>query len=101
MKADKKVVSYLHFHFSLQFQLTDGVDKLLIFLGVFGAVAHGAATPLQFIIFGKLVDNLIDFQKMTSQNLESMMTELALYYVYLAIGTLLVSYLQMGMFSWS
>jgi ABC-type multidrug transport system fused ATPase/permease subunit len=32
-------------------------------------------------------------------NLEDVMTELAIYYVYLAVGTMIVAYLQTGLFS--
>ena len=84
-----------------QFHYADNTDKILIFFAVFGAVVHGAATPLQFIIFGELVNNLIDFQVMTNStvDLEDQMTNLAIYYVYLSIGTLMVAYMQMGFFA--
>ena len=74
-------------------------------IGTFSAVAHGAAIPLQFIIFGDLIESFINFEKKQTGNvtepfnLEDDMTTFALYYVYLAIGNLIVAYGQMTLWS--
>ncbi|XP_068702225.1 ATP-dependent translocase ABCB1-like [Montipora foliosa] len=87
------------------FRFSDNVDILLMVIGTFSAVAHGAAIPLQFIIFGDLIESFIDFEKKQTANvtepfnLEDKMTTFALYYVYLAIGNLIVAYGQMTLWS--
>ena len=74
-------------------------------LGSLAAVGHGAAVPLQFIIFGDLINSFIDFEKLMGPggtppfDLEDQMTKFALYYVYLATGNLVVAYGQMAMWS--
>ena len=74
-------------------------------LGSLGAIAHGIATPIQFIIFGDLIDAFVDFAKLSAAgsnfDLEAKMTEFALYYVYLAVGLIVVGYLQMGLWGHS
>ena len=93
-----------------QFRFSDKWDVLLMILGTISAVGHGAAVPLQFIIFGDLIDSFISHEKvqfLTSQNettdsvpdLNVQMEDFALYYVYLAIGNLFVAYGQMAMWS--
>jgi len=80
-------------------------------LGTISAFGHGAAVPLQFIIFGDLIDSFINHgkaQALASQNetvpdagpdLNDQMQDFALYYVYLAIGNLVVAYGQMAMWT--
>ena len=76
-------------------------------LGTLSAIGHGAAVPLQFIIFGDLIDEFINFGALVNANstiqqpfdLEGEMVQFALYYVYLAIGNLVVAYGQMAMWS--
>ena len=82
-------------------------------LGSISAFGHGAAVPLQFIIFGDLIDSFISdgkAQALALQNdtssaldldldLNDQMQEFALYYVYLAIGNLVVAYGQMAMWT--
>lgn len=68
-------------------------------LGTLSAIGHGAAVPLQFIIFGDLIDKFIDYGGGKEPDLEEKMVQFALYYVYLAIGNLVVAYGQMAMWS--
>ena len=74
-------------------------------LGSLAALGHGAAVPLQFIIFGELIDKFINFEKLQAGSsrapfdLEAEMTRFALFYVYLAIGNLVVAYGQMALWS--
>ncbi|KAJ7379512.1 ABC transporter B member 11 [Desmophyllum pertusum] len=85
------------------FRFSDKLDVLLMVLGTISAIGHGAAVPLQFIIFGDLINSFIDFDKLKSANvtqpfdLEGQMTDFALYYVYLAIGNMVVAYGQMAL----
>ena len=78
---------------------------MLITLGTLAAVAHGAAIPAQFLIFGDLIQSFIDFAQAQTGNatqtydLNGEMTKFALYYVYLAAGNLVVAYGQMAFWS--
>lgn len=87
------------------FRFSDRIDVLLMVFGTVAALGHGAAVPLQFIIFGDLIDSFINFEKLQVGNvtepfdLEDEMTKFALYYVYLAIGNLVVAYGQMTLWS--
>ena len=93
--------------FCCQFQFSDRLDIILMLLGTLSAIGHGAAVPLQFIIFGDLIDEFINFGALVNANstieqpfdLEGEMVQFALYYVYLAIGNLVVAYGQMAMWS--
>ena len=90
-----------------QFRFSDKLDVLLIVLASLSAICHGAALPLQFIIFGDLINSFIDFTKVQTANVtqtqpfvhEGQMTKLSLYYVYFACGTLFIAYGQMGLWS--
>ena len=88
-----------------QFRFRDKLDVLLMVLATLSSICHGAAFPLQFIIFGELMNSFISYAKFQTANvtqpfdLEGDMTKFALYYVYMACGTLIVSYGQMGLWS--
>ena len=80
----------------------------LMVLGVFGSIARGAATPLQFIVFGELINSFIDFAReqalsngTATFDLEGELTKFAIYYVYLAVGILVVGYLQLAFWTWT
>ncbi|XP_074620270.1 ATP-dependent translocase ABCB1-like [Acropora palmata] len=87
------------------FRFSDRIDVLFMVVGSISAIAHGAAIPIQFVIFGDLINSFINFEKfkkhnVTEQlNLNPEMTKFALYYVYLAIGNLIVAYGQMTLWS--
>jgi len=82
---------------------------VLIVLGTLSAFGHGAAIPLQFVIFGDLIQSFIQFAKGQGEvsgnitlpvvDLEGEMTKFALYYVYLAVGNLILAYGQMALWS--
>ena len=84
---------------------------ILMVLGSVSAIGHGAAVPLQFIIFGDLIDSFINYGSQFNEaalnntgnadlpDLEGEMVNFALYYVYLAIGNLVVAYGQMAFWS--
>lgn len=91
--------------FFLQFRFSDKLDVLLMILGTLSAMGLGATFPLQFIIFGDLINTFIDYTKYQSPNntqpfdLDKEMTKFALYYVYISVGTLIVAYGHMGLWS--
>ncbi|CAH3192815.1 unnamed protein product [Porites evermanni] len=87
------------------FRFSDKLDVVLLTLGTLAAVAHGAAIPVQFLIFGDLIDSFIEFAQAQTGNatqtydLNGEMTKFALYYVYLAAGNFVVAYGQMAFWS--
>ena len=93
------------FFFHSQFRFSDKLDVILMILGTISSIGHGATVPMQFIIFGDLINSFIKFTQSQGVNgtspidLESQMTGFSLYYVYLAIGNLVVAYGQMGLWS--
>ena len=99
------ITNELFVYFVFQFRFSDKLDVLLIVLGTLSAMGHGAALPLQFIVFGDLMNSFIDFAKYQTPNvtqpfdLDKQMTKFALYYVYIAVGTIVVAYGQMGLWS--
>ena len=74
---------------------------------MFCSIAHGVAMPLQFLIFGDLITVFTEYVKFISSNstsssgfnLEEEIQKYALYYLFLAIGTLIIGYGQMGFWS--
>ncbi|XP_073253012.1 ATP-dependent translocase ABCB1-like isoform X5 [Porites lutea] len=91
--------------FGQLFRFSDKLDVVLITLGTLAAIAHGAAIPVQFLIFGDLIQSFIEFEQASTGNatqtydLNGEMTKFALYYVYLAAGNLVVAYGQMAFWS--
>ena len=47
--------------FGTLFQFADSVDAILMIIGSIGAAGNGVAQPISFIIFGKLIEQFIDF----------------------------------------
>ncbi|CAH3028476.1 unnamed protein product, partial [Porites evermanni] len=86
--------------FGQLFRFSDKLDVVLITLGTLAAIAHGAAIPVQFLIFGDLIQSFIEFEQASTGNAtQTEMTKFALYYVYLAAGNLVVAYGQMAFWS--
>lgn len=72
-------------------------------LGTLGALCQGGLLPVQFIIFGELADDFIDYAICTDPrsncssipNIEEAMIPFAYYYVAIAVGWVVVIALQM------
>ena len=63
-------------------------------IGSIGAAASGAALPVFAYLFGKIVNNI---GALTGSDLISNVNQTVLYFVYLAIGTFVASYLEMSL----
>ena len=90
-----------------QFRFTDRTDSVLLALAVTGSIIYGIVTPTQFIIFGKMVNDFVEYivdanyRTADIPDLEASTTKTAVYYVLLAIGNLVFAWLGMGLFALS
>lgn len=71
-------------------------------LGTVGAVLQGCLIPLQFVVFGELVDDFIDFSSCTNSgnnctNIENEIKPFVYYYIGIAVGTTVTIALNMVM----
>ena len=60
-----------------QFRFSNKADVLLMVFGTIAAIGHGAAVPLQFIIFGDLIDSFINYAIAPDFDIEAEMTQFA------------------------
>ncbi|CAM0948572.1 unnamed protein product [Alopecurus aequalis] len=74
------------------FRYADRTDLLLMLVGTVAALANGVSQPLVTVIFGDIID---DFGGATTDNVLHHVNKAVLSFVYLGIGTALVSFLQM------
>ncbi|MQL85301.1 hypothetical protein Taro_017824 [Colocasia esculenta] len=93
MEAEKKKEQSLAFH--ELFSFSDRLDWLLMAAGTFGAVIHGSAMPVFFLLFGDLINgfgkNQHDLRKMTDE-----VSKYALYFVYLGLVVCASSYAEIS-----
>ncbi|KAK4275085.1 hypothetical protein QN277_018224 [Acacia crassicarpa] len=80
------------------FSAADTIDYALMFLGSVGASVHGAALPVFFILFGRMIDSLGHLAK-HPHKLSSRISENALYLVYLGLVVLVSAW--MGVAFWT
>ncbi|XP_057776687.1 ABC transporter B family member 11-like [Salvia miltiorrhiza] len=76
------------------FAFADSVDKMLMIVGSVGAVGNGLCLPLMTIFFGELVDSF--GQNQTDNDVVSVVSKVALKFVYLAIGCGVAAFLQVA-----
>ncbi|KQK09335.1 ABC transporter B family member 4 isoform X2 [Brachypodium distachyon] len=75
------------------FRYADGTDLLLMLVGTVAALANGVSQPLMTVIFGDVIDA---FGGATTANVLSRVNKAVLSFVYLGIGTAVVSFLQVS-----
>lgn len=75
---------------------SDGLDKLLVFLGVVGSVITGAALPFFSVLLSR-VTNAFLFPN--NSNLEHTVNQTALYFLLLGIGIMVASFT--GIAAWT
>lgn len=83
--------------FGEMFSFADKQDWLLIFVGLVMASVNGVSLPLFSLIFGELI-NLFGFGiETTRDDLAKKVLHVALWFVYVAIGTFVCSYGEVAM----
>ncbi|KAK1266967.1 ABC transporter B family member 19 [Acorus gramineus] len=91
--AEKKKEQSLSFY--ELFSFADKYDILLMISGSIGAVIHGSAMPVFFLLFGELVNgfgkNQSDLRRMTDE-----VSKYALYFVYLGLVVCISSYAEIA-----
>lgn len=79
------------------FSFADGLDYVLMFFGTVGACVHGAAIPVFFIFFGKLIDafgsHAGDPNAMAKE-----VAKYALYFLYLGLAVMVSGWLEVSCF---
>uniref|UniRef100_A0A0D9V4J0 MDR-like ABC transporter n=1 Tax=Leersia perrieri TaxID=77586 RepID=A0A0D9V4J0_9ORYZ len=75
------------------FQYADGTDLLLMLVGTVAALANGVSQPLMTVIFGQVINA---FGDATTDSVLSRVNKAVLNFVYLGIGTAVVSFLQVA-----
>ncbi|XP_024534012.1 ABC transporter B family member 10 isoform X3 [Selaginella moellendorffii] len=82
------------------YSFADAMDWGLIFVGAIGACAHGAAIPVFFIFFGKLIDEFgANYDNPTK--LGHGVSKYALYFVYLGLAILVAAWLEVACWTYT
>ncbi|XP_073064615.1 LOW QUALITY PROTEIN: ABC transporter B family member 4 [Primulina eburnea] len=75
------------------FAFADSTDKFLMIAGSIGAIGNGLCLPLMTILFGELIDS---FGENTTSDTVSVVSKVALKFVYLAVGCGAAAFLQVA-----
>ena len=76
-------------------------------LGTIGSVTYGALTPAQFLLIRPVTDDFVDFVQCIKTNctdpvdLEDSMTTVALWYIGIAVATLISAWVGLGLWGLS
>ncbi|KAM5565167.1 ABC transporter B family member 13-like [Rosa sericea] len=80
------------------FAAADKMDYVLMLFGSFGACIHGAALPVFFVLYGRMIDSLGHMAKHPNK-MSSRISEYALYLIYLGIVLFISAWI--GVASWT
>ncbi|KAG0483276.1 hypothetical protein HPP92_011360 [Vanilla planifolia] len=78
--------------FYMLFSFADATDVFLMTLGSIGALGHGATIPVMTVLFGKMIQSFGGAQD--PEDVLHRVSEVAIQYVYLAVGAGISSFLQ-------
>lgn len=79
------------------YRYATSLDKLIILVSAVCAAGSGASLPVMAILFGGsqgVFQNYLAYQTITLNEFKSQMAEFVLYFVYLAIGTFVATYVS-------
>ncbi|CAA2959744.1 ABC transporter B family member 11-like [Olea europaea subsp. europaea] len=76
------------------FAFADSKDKILMIVGTIGAIGNGLCLPLMTILFGELIDS---FGQAQTADVVSVVSKVALKFVYLALGCGVAAFLQVAL----
>lgn len=79
--------------FSKLFAFADSTDIWLMIIGTIGAIGNGVCMPLMTILFGDLIDAF--GQNASNARIVDVVSDVALRFVYLAIGAGIAAFLRM------
>lgn len=77
------------------FSFADGLDYILILLGIMGALAHGASLPVFFLYFGNLVNGFGAYQNNPAK-MAAEVSQYSLYFVYVGIAVFVSSWAEVA-----
>mmetsp|Transcript_22550 Transcript_22550/g.67142 ORF Transcript_22550/g.67142 Transcript_22550/m.67142 type:complete len:356 (-) Transcript_22550:672-1739(-) len=80
------------------YSTADKLDVLLILAGTLGAMGAGAAQPIFSWLLGQFTDAI---GEQSTDQFVSQVNNLALYFVYTAIGSMAMAFLQIAMWMWT
>uniref|UniRef100_A0A3P9JUV8 ATP-binding cassette, sub-family B (MDR/TAP), member 11a n=1 Tax=Oryzias latipes TaxID=8090 RepID=A0A3P9JUV8_ORYLA len=96
-----------------KYRFATGRDTVMMVVGGFCALIHGAATPLMLLVYGMMTDIFVAYELEQEAavfvnpsfcffrvNIEGQMTQFAYYYIGIGSGVLLVSYFQVSIMFW-
>ncbi|KAJ8291016.1 hypothetical protein GJAV_G00020440 [Gymnothorax javanicus] len=85
------------------FRYADGLDILLMVVGLLMAMANGAVLPAMALVFGDMTDSFVDDAKNTSftsnETLGDQLTRYAIYYSIMGAIVMVAAYLQVALWT--
>ncbi|KAH7855870.1 hypothetical protein Vadar_029896 [Vaccinium darrowii] len=93
-KSKKEESSIKTVPFYKLFSFADSIDVALMIVGTIGAVGNGTCMPIMTILFGEIINSF--GQNQNNKDVVHAVSKVALKFVYLALGSGVVSFLQVS-----